>query len=236
MPVDPKVISKWAMQHGVTQNRVVSAEMKGEQVVERQQEFFGSITIATIDRDPNEGFEGLVAISEKARKKLAEYVVNHPGDALRALRDLVKDLSDMRTILPPEELEKIRRHDAPDDITNMEINEYIEQFARHTTFAHEVDEMLRQLSFSRGLSLSRYYTPDDIRRAKERSPDVLPIAGTMSTVRYNDGTPYVSGLTRQQKRAINWPVYLADGREVFWNKPLPNGTKKLVSMETLKTS
>ncbi len=235
MPVDPTVISKWAVQHGVTQRQVVSAEMRGAQVVERQQEFFGSITVATLDSDPNEIKEGMVVISEKAQKKLAEYIINHPDDALRALRDLVKDLGDIRTMLPPDELEKIRRHDAPEDITNHEINEYVEEFAKHTTYAHEVDEMLRQLSFSRGFSLSRYYSPEDFLKAKERSPDVLAIAGTMSTVRYKEGVPYVSGLTRQQKRAINWPVYLADGREVFWNKPLPDGTKELVSMETLKT-
>ena len=241
-------IKEWADDHGL---RVAVANVWGEggagaaDLVTQVREALADDPVRTVTSqsgaartriyDPQEGVEGMVAISEKAQKKLAEYVITHPDDALRALRDLVKDLEDVRTMLPAEDLAKIRRHDAPEDITNSEINEYVEEFATHTTFAHEVDEMLRQLSFSRGFSLSRYYSPEDILRAKERSPDVLPIAGTMSTVRYREGVPYVSGLTRQQKKAINWPVYLPDGREVFWNKPLPDGSKELVSMETLKT-
>lgn len=235
MPVDPQVVSKWAVEHGVTQRKVIGAEMRGEQVIERQQEYFGSITVSTRDRDPKLEAEGEAVISERAQKKLAGYVLNNPRDALLSLRDLVKDLKDIQAILPPEELAKIRRHDAPADISNEEISHYVEEFSKRTAYAHEVDEMLRQLSFSRGLSLSRYYSASDVLTAKERSPDVLPIAGTMTTVRYRDGVPYVSNLIRAQKRAINWPVYLPDGREVFWNKPMPDGSKQLVSMETLKT-
>ena len=235
MPVEPKIISKWAVQHGVTQRRVIGADIVKGQVVEREQEYFGSITVATHDRQRSEAGEGMLAISEKAQQTLADYVISHPDDALRALRDLVRVLDNLRAILPADELAKIRRPDAPEDITNEEINGYIQEFAKSTTYAHEVDEMLRQVSFSRGFSLSRYYAPADIKAAQERSPDVLAIAGTLTTIRYRDGVPYTSNLTRQQKRNINWPVYLADGREVFWNKAMPDGTKQFVSMETLKT-
>ena len=235
MPVKPAVVAKWAVQHGVTQRRVISAEMKGDQVVEVQQEYFGSITVKTADSDPNYRNEGVVMISAKAQQRLAEHVISHPDDALRALRDLVQDLQDIREILPAKDLARIRRHDAPADITNEEINTHIQEFSKNTAYAHEVDEMLRQLSFSRGLSLSRFYAAEDIMRAKEQSPDVFEIAGTMTTVRYKQGTPYVAGLTRQQKRAINAPVYLPDGREIFWSKPVAAGKKQLVSLQTLST-
>lgn len=229
MPIDPRLVARLAAENGVTQRRSVDVKVVDGHVVEYQQEYFGSITVGT------EAFKAdeTSLLSKEAQQALYEYVFNHPGDALRALRDLADSLTEMKNIIPPEDMALIRRADAPPDITNQEINELVQKFARETRYAHEVDEKLRLHSFSEGLSLSRYYLPEDVIAMKQRSPEVVSIKGTLSIIRYENGRPYVSSLTRNQKKQINEAIYLPDGREIYLKKQIAGGQKILVSMATL---
>lgn len=229
MPIDPRLVAKLAVENKVTQRRPVDVRVVDGHVVEYQQEYFGSITVGTDKKRSDE----VGILSKEAQEVLYTHILNHPGDALRALRDLVNSLEEMKNLIPPEEMMSIRRLDAPSDITNQSVDELIKAFVQETRYTHEVDEKLRLHSFSQGYSLSRYYSPENVVAIKQRSPEVMEIGGTLSVVRYENGRPYVTSLTRSQKKQINEAVYLPDGREVYLKKNLPNGQKVLVSMASL---
>jgi len=230
MPVDPKVVAEYALANGIVERRSINVRVVGGRVVSDRQGYFGSITVTGA---PQEVATDRM-LSQKEQEVLYEYVQNHPGQALRAYRDLANNLSQLHEITPPDLLATVRRPDAPAEVTNETISALIKELVKTTPIAHEIDERIRQKMYSQGASLSRYFAPDMVRALRERSPKVLEIAGVLTELSYSQGTPYVTKLTRAQKRAIQSSVHLPDGREVYMSIPGHNGnTKVLASLATL---
>ncbi len=225
LAVKPEDVGEYAKQNNLLQGSLSHSRIEGDRVVEYEQMKFGSIEVGkpakSVWRDQ---------IPESSRKVLVRQSLERPGEVQSALRDVADELEWYRKRIPAADIATYRQKGAPDDITKTSIRDLIERFAKTTRSLHEIDQQLGQYLYSTNLSINKYF--DDETRAwfQERSPDSVVIGGEITTVHYDAGQPYVTHLTRQQKKALDGPVHLKDGREVLLQVTRANSEKVRVSL------
>lgn len=222
--VDPNVVGEHALRNGLVQGIWKDSRMLGDQVVDFEQGTFGSIFVgAPVKRTAAE------AISEPSQEMLVEYVLKNPGRVQRALRDLADELGAYRQRIPSDVLSILRRQGAPEDINQNGITEMIRHAAKTNVSAHGIEEALANRLYSSNISLAKYYDVQTIKKLNEMSPKQLTLAGEHVLVRYEDGQPYVTNLTKRLLNKINESVYLEDGREVLYQREVAGGGKERIS-------
>ena len=224
IPVDPAVVGRYALEGKLLAGKAVDPRIDGDRVVEREQRMFGSIPVgepvATGTRE---------YISKEAQELLVERVLQAPGEAQLALREIADELALYRQRTPESTLNKLKKTDAPKDITKPFIKELIERYARTTRDGREIDLRLRHYLYSQNVAIDRYFDDVALVELQERSPDSIIIGGEETRVLYDNAQPYVTGLLKRQLSQINGPIYLPDGREVLKQRPLNGGGTERVS-------
>ena len=216
--VDANVVGNYALQNGLVQGVWIESRMSGDQVTDYEQGTFGSILVgAPVKRIATE------AISDQAQKVLVEHVLNHQGRVQQALRALADELDGYRQRTPAYILDTLRMPDAPRDLTQNGITEMIRTAARRSDTAHGIEEILLKYTYSSNPTLAKYYDTESLQRLNEISPQQFVIGHEHTQLHYDYGQPYVTTLTKRQLNRINGPVYLPDGREVLYQKPLTEG-------------
>lgn len=224
--VEPEIVGKFALQNGLVQGVWKESRMSGDQVTDFEQGTFGSILVgAPVKRAPTE------AISLQAQEMLVDHVLAHQGRVQRALRGLADALEEYRNRVPAYILKEFRMPDAPEDITQKGITEMIESAARRTDTAHGIEEILLKYTYSANPSLAKYYDTESLQKLNEISPQRYVIAQEHTLINYDNGFPYVTAknLTKRQLHRIKDAVYLPDGREILYQRELPQGGKERIS-------
>lgn len=227
--VDPAAVAEYAKQNSLLNGSLSHSRIEGDRVVEYEQLKFGSIEVGkpvkSVWREQ---------IPESSRKVLVRQVLERPGEVQSALREIAEELEWYRKRIPSGELEGYRQAGAPADITKTSIRELVERFSKDTRSLHEIDQQLGQYLYSTNLSINKYFDDETRLWLQERSPDNLLIGGEVTTLHYDAGQPYITHLSRQQKRFITEPVFLEDGREVRLQIARANSEKVRVSLGQLK--
>jgi len=226
MPVDPAVVGRYARESKLLTGKPVEPRIDGDRVVEREQGMFGAIPVgepvATGSRE---------YISKEAQQLLVERVLQAPGEAQLALREIADELALYRQRTPEDVLNKLKKTDAPKDITKAFIKELIEGFAQTTRDGREIDLSLRHYLYSQNVAIDRYFDDEALVELQERSPDSIIVGDEETRVFYDNAQPYVTGLHKRQLAQITGPLYLPDGREVLKQVPLSGGGTERVSIQ-----
>lgn len=210
LKVTPEVVGYYALQNNVTAGHIVGQAVTSDGVVEYEQQTFGSILVGKPEVAVQREF-----IPEKSQDILATRVLERPGEAQRALRAIADELERYHETIPPEELEAYRQPQAPEEVTKAYIEKLVRQYVARTRRPHEVDSLLAAHSHQKNLTISRYFDIDAREEMTTRSPRHMVIAGNEVELRYSQGRPYVTNLSKAQRRQLRTPVFLDDGREVF---------------------
>ena len=225
MPVDPVVLGRYALESNLLTGRSVAPRIDGDRVVEREQRMFGSISVgSTVPTGPKE------VISYDAQNLLVQRVLEAPGEAQRALRELADELEMYRQRTPNEVLQLLMKPDAPKDITKQDIKERIQEFAKTTRDGREIDLQLRHYLYSQNVTIDRYFDDAALAELRIISPDTTIIAGEETRVFYENGQPYVTNLHKRQLAQVTKQMYLADGREVLKQVPVVGGGTERISV------
>ncbi len=227
--VNPEVVGQYAELNGLVQGRRRSARMIGDRAVDMMQGMFGSIEVGTPVPRERES-----VLSEAAQAVLVDHALNNPGRVQRMLRDLAVSLSDYRNRTPADVLVDLRKIDAPDDLTKDDIANMIRRAATEVSTAHDIEEKLRDYAYSSDISLVKYYDTESLRHMNNMSPQNLVVAGQQLRIRYEQGQPYVTGLTKVSLGRISGSgaVHLDDGREVLFQRSM-DGSKERVSFASI---
>lgn len=219
LSVDPDDVGRYAAENGLLHGKPLAPRLERGVAVEQEQRMFGSIPIgAPVAKSYEEH------ISTAAQELLVNHALNNPGEKQRALREIAKELETYRERTPADELQRYRMSGAPEDITDDSIKKLLERLATTTRSLSELDRKVGEHIYSVGESISRYFDTHARVVLKQRSPDEFEIGGEMSNLQYVNGQPYVAQLSREQRRAVQAPVFLPDGREVLLQ--VVRGTKK----------
>lgn len=231
--VDPSVVGEYATLNGLVRSRFVRPVIRDGIVVDSVHGYFGSIPVDAPVEPPS-----VEVIPIESQAELARYVQNHPGERLRALRGIANELKRYRNIIPADDYASYLRQDAPKEITKELINELIDSAVAKTRKVYEIDVMLGEYMYSKNISLSRYFDLAIMRKMDARSPTAIDIAGMRKNVYYDQGQPYVSGLTRQQLKQLakyNTDQFLPDGREILLQREKDGGGVERVKFSLLAT-
>lgn len=227
--VDPAVVGSHALANHLLVGRLTTPAVDGDRVVEREQMMFGSIPVGEIVTSVSRE-----QIPEPTQKLIVRRALEVPGPKQRALREIAEELELYRQRTPEALLRELRLQHAPADITKETIQKLIEGFAVSTRSLSEIDDQLGQYTYSKNVTINRYF--DDAARLElqERSPDMLMIGGEMTRVLYDNGEPYVTVLSRRQRAQMTAPLHLKDGREVLLQIARPGGGTVRVSIGSLE--
>lgn len=212
LKVDPAVVGHYAIQYGQAEYIPVngSARVNGGMVVSSERAIFGSLVV---------GNDRVVKMREHIPKEsqsvLVEYIQNHPGPELLLLRELAQELAEYRRIMPTEELNKLRRTGAPVDFTESKLTQLVRYYAQRTRNIHEIDYELGKFSSENNISVDLYYDTAARQEIIRRSPQTLQLGDSEVDIRYDNGNPYITRLTKDQERFATQPIFLEDGREVL---------------------
>lgn len=226
LKVDPKTVGHFALQSGLIDYEPIkdSSRVNGGMVVERERIMYGSLSVGA--REVSKSKDVIPLESQHA---LVRHVLQNPGPSQAALRSTADELSEYRRILPAEELDKYRRSDAPTDLTKMDIEKLLRNYAARTRNAQELDMLLGEHAYQKNISIDRYYPPAARVEMIERSPATIVVAGVETDIRYDNGNPYITKITSEQERMVTGPIYLEDGREVLRQvrKESGRGTRRI---------
>ena len=214
MPADPEVVGEFASENQLLGRNDIQPFYNGEQVLERYQPTFGSIAVGKC-------MTGALyeAIPQKSQNLLVHHVLQQPGQAQKALREVVDELDYYRRRLPSGELAHYLRDDAPTLLTKDTIDRLIREAAAKTRSAYGVDQALAGYIFKNNVGIERYFDEDKRYMLLEQTPDEIVIDGVMIRVLYDKGEPYITG-SRASIRD------LVAGKDLS----LPGGRKVLVQV------
>lgn len=210
LPVDTSEIARYAEENGILTSRFIQPRLDGDMAVEQEQRMFGSIDVgAPLTSARRE------QIPEATQRLIVRSVLERHGEAQTALRAIINELAQYRKTIPAADLALYRQQYAPEDITVHSVEHLVRGFAEETRSLSQIDRRIAQYMYSKGISINRYY--DDTARAEmqNRSPELLEIAGKETRIFYENGQPYVTHLTREQRGMVGDGVFLLDGREVL---------------------
>ncbi len=208
--VDPRTVGQFAEANGLLTGRALNPRIDGDMVVEREQRMFGSIPVGEPVTSSRKEY-----IPEMAQKLLVKQALEQPKDAQEAMRTIADELSHYRATIPEEDLATYLRSNAPEEVTKQRIESLLKEFAKTTRSLVELDRLLAGYMYSKNITINRYFDDEARLELQARSPAYLAIAGHDTRLFYDKGQPYVTQLTREQKKALSSQVYLPDGREVL---------------------
>lgn len=228
--VTADVVGKYAVQNGLVQETWKDSRMVGDQAVDYEQGKFGSLSVGTpVKRTTPE------VMSEHSQEVLLEHVLNNQGRVQKALRKLAEDLEGYRNRTPEDLLLELRKPNAPPDLIQNDITAMIRSAVRTIATAHGVEERLSNHLYSSNITLGKYYDTESLQKLNEMSPLQITIAGEDISIRYENGQPYVTNLTKRHLSRVMSPIYLNDGREVLYQRRLPgSGTERVSFGENSK--
>jgi hypothetical protein len=188
MPADPEVVGEFAMENQLLGRANIQPFYNGEQVLERYQPTFGSIAVGRC-------MTGALyeTIPQKSQNLLVHYVLQQPGQAQKAIREVVNELDYYRLRLPVGELAHYLRDDAPALLTKEAIDRLIRDAAAKTRSAYEVDQAIAQYIFKNNVGIERYLDEEIRYMLLEQTPDEITVDGTVLRVLYDKGEPYIIG-------------------------------------------
>lgn len=222
MPVPQEVIARHALAAQLTRVVHTGARIEGDKVVERAQTMFGTIQIG----EPVSTDERSPIISEVAQKVMVDRVLNLQGSGQRALREVANELALYQESIPPQDLTKLLREDAPELITDKSIEKLIRLYAERTTSVSRVDQLIRDHMYSKNIGIDRYFTPANRKYLQQCAlQEVVLSNGHVLTVQYLQDasrTPYVTvpprmldKLGKLKNMQIKNELSLPDGREIL---------------------
>lgn len=229
VPVDAETISNYARQNELLTRGKIEAAFEGGRVVERYQPMFGSISAGKSEI-------GIIydEIPEKSQNVLVDYVLNNPGQAQQALREVAEEIEYYMARLPDGELDMYLQPDAPELLTKKAIEVLIRHYARSTREAHRVDHELGRYVFSNNVSISRYFDDETRQKMQTLTPHEISVDNKVLAVGYINGQPYVNGAQVTVRNALRGKqLYLPDGREILVQISQPGVGKTRVSAHEL---
>jgi mRNA-degrading endonuclease HigB of HigAB toxin-antitoxin module len=226
LSVSREDVGRYAEQNGLLVGRPLRSFVDGDMVVEQKQQMFGSIAVGKPIISKQQEY-----IPETTQKVLIESALKHPGKAQLALRAIAEELERYHQTIPSAELETYKKSSSPDEITKKTIEDLVRKFAKSTRSLSALDRRLAEELYSRGASINRYFDDEARVAFQARSPEEFEIAGHMTRVFYDMGTPYVTQLTREQRTKLHKPIYLPDEREIKL-QVIRDGKKFRVSVGT----
>lgn len=187
----------------------LSPRFDGGRVVELEQFRFGSIIVG----EPVPSKRDIVP--EDSRKLLEERVLQRPGIAQLALREIADELAWFEMAIPKSELDKYRAAHAPDPITHESIRELVYEKSELTRDMHVIDELLAAHIYSKNISIQKYFDQEALDELRTRSPSTVTIGKSVVDVHYENGQPYITKVGVTQRQAPLSDYYLPDGREIL---------------------
>ncbi|MGV9002098.1 MAG: hypothetical protein ACOH18_04060 [Candidatus Saccharimonadaceae bacterium] len=212
LKVDPTVVGYYAIQNGQVDYVPVSrsARINGGMVVDSEQAMFGTLNVGS-----HRSVKAKEFIPKESQGVLVEHLQRHPGPELLMLRGVAQELAEYRRIMPTDELIKYRRPGAPVDFTETEATRLLRFYAQRSRNAQDVDSALGDHGVEHNISVDLYYDAAAREEIIQRSPSKLRLGNTEVDIRYDNGKPYVTRLTKDQETFATQPIYLDDGREVL---------------------
>lgn len=235
LKVEPEIVGRYALANDLLVGRLLAPQMDGDRIVEREQMMFGSIPVGSPVKS-----ESLELIPQASQDVLVERVLEKPGPRQRALREIAEELENYREAFPDDILTQYQQTKAPEYITKESIKELIQSYAKSTRTMTEIDRRLGEYSYSKNITINRYFDENARRELRRRSPRSIEVSGVgVLRVQYDKGTPYVTrtaGLSVTQfKTAAAQRLTLEDGREVLYQvEKQGGGTQRLTADEFLK--
>lgn len=227
--VDPVVIGKHAEKNKLLRGNLVAPRIDGDLVVEREQMMFGTIKVGepvnTVWREE---------MPATTQQLLVQQSLQVPRQAQLALRKIADELEYYRERVPEKELNEYKKTNAPIEITKDYITNLIREYARYTRSQVEIDQQLSQYSYSKNVTINRYFSDDARQELLMRSPSTVSVVGSEVSVLYDKGSPYITKVTREQRKAIKAPLLLEDGREILLQIPVKGGGTRRVSLGALE--
>ncbi|RWZ78423.1 MAG: hypothetical protein EOT05_01535 [Candidatus Microsaccharimonas sossegonensis] len=236
LKVDPKTVGQYAMANDLLVGRLLAPQMDGDRIVERQQMMFGSIPVGIPVKS-----ESLELIPQASQDVLVERVLEKPGPRQRALREIAEELEWYQKAFSDDILAQYRQIKAPEYLTKESIKALIQKYAKSTRAMTEIDRRLGEYSYSKNITINRYFDEPSRRELRRRSPRSIEVAGVgVLRVQYDMGTPYITrtaGLSMAQfKAAAAQHLTLADGRKVLYQvEKHGGGIERLTADEFLKS-
>jgi HrpA-like RNA helicase len=227
--VEPTTVGRYALQNELLAGRLLTPQMEGDRIVEREQMMFGSIPVG-----PPVKSDSLELIPEASQKVLIERTLEKPGAAQRALRAIADELEWYRQAFPDDVLTQFRKSKSPEDITKESIAELVGEYAQRTRTMTEIDRRLSEHLYRKNITINRYFDEGARRELQHRSPGSVEVPGVgVMRVLYDNGTPYFTrgtGLTEAQfKIAASSRPTLPDGREILFQAEKQGGGTERVS-------
>lgn len=214
MPVDPEIVGEYAAENQLLDRSDIQPFYDGSQVVERYQPTFGSIAVGNCQT-------GVLydTIPQKSQNLLIHHVVQRPGPAQLALREVADELHRYQQRLPEDTLREYMRGGAPNFVTKESISQLLRSLAVHTRSAYEIDQGLSRYILKHNISISRYFDEEARQELLRQTPDEITVEGTVLRVHYDKGEPYIIG----SRAAVR---HLVAGKELV----LPGGRPVLVQV------
>jgi len=224
--VRPEVVARYAAKIPSMLKAVqLKPSVDGGRVIEQQQMTFGPFDIGGPVASTHE------LIPETSRELLKNRVLQKPGDAQKALRDIAEELDWFEKTIPQDELSSLKNPDAPELITSNSIEELIFKMTASTRDMHVVDELLASEIFSDNISIFEYYDQETIDALRSRSPKTVIIGKSLVEVYYDNGQPYITKVGATQKQAPHSDFFLPDGREILIQRPKQGGGTERISVQ-----
>lgn len=224
--VKPEVIARYAIKiPSMLDAAPLKPRLDGGRVIEQEQLKFGSITIGEPIQSTHD------VIPEESRKLLETRVLQKPGIAQQALKEIADELDWFEKAIPKDELDKLKNPDAPELITDDSIRQIIREKTAQTRDMYVIDELLVSYIYSKNISIQRYYDQDVLDKLRARSPRVVVIGKDTVDVHYDNGQPYITKVGATQKQAPLSDFFLPDGREILVQRPVAGGGTERVSVQ-----
>ena len=224
--VKPEVIARYATKvPGLLSAEQLAPRLDGGRVIEQEQLKFGSIVVG----EPAPSRHDI--IPEESRRLLEARVLQKPGIAQQALKEIANELDWFEKTIPQDELALLKNPDAPELITDENIRALIYEKTAQTRDMYVIDELLVSHIYSKNISIQKYYDQEVLDVLRARSPKTVVIGKTIVDVYYDNGQPYITKVSATQKQAPLSDFYLPDGREILVQKPVNGGGTERISVQ-----
>jgi len=224
--VKPEVIARYATKiPSMLSAEQLLPRLDGGRVIEQEQLKFGSIIVG----EPVPSSHDI--IPEESRKLLEARVLQKPGIAQQALKEIADELDWFEKTIPKDELDALKNSDAPELITDETIRAIIREKTAQTRDMYVIDELLVSYIYSKNISIQKYYDQEVLDVLRARSPRSVTIGKDVVDVHYDNGQPYITKVGATQKQAPLSDFFLPDGREILVQRPAAGGGTERVSVQ-----
>lgn len=225
MPVPKAKLARYVA--GLLTSESKGTEVRNGKVVDIVQRKFGDLEIGgEIELRPSQ-------LTREASNVLYKYVQNNPGNSLRELRSLIRQVADLMKLVPVDERKDYFNET---NITRARVDALLREAVRECDNADDVDIWLRLKMYEQNLNLSHWISDENAEAISARSPVVIRIEGLARSLKldYRNGLPVATGLRVSDIKFLPEDVRLDDGREVRF-QVMSAGKKILVNASEAKS-